>query len=231
MIETRRAHGVTYIKLDRPARRNALTAEALLALHEAIEGVTTPVAYLHGAGDAFCAGADFAAIAALETEEDASAFAGLGQEVMDTIEQTDVIVVAGIDGPARGGGVELALAADVRVATEAASFAETGVNVGLFGAWGGTIRLVEVIGLGHALDLSLTGRTISATEAKQIGLVSQLVEAPETVAIELATKPARSLRIIKQRLRDRGSYEAQLISEQEAFTDLIEAGASLPSVD
>lgn len=228
MLTTTSEGGLTTIVLDRPERRNALTPDGLEALGDAIEAVTDPVVHLTGAGSAFCAGADFAAIDGLETRAQAVAFAELGQSVADRIERSEAVVVAGIDGPARGGGVELALAADLRVATPAATFAQTGVDVGLFGAWGGTVRLPEVVGLGAALDLSLTGRTLGAEEARRIGLVSRVVDATRPVAAGLVDKPVRSLPVIKHRLRDRGGAPDRLEREAEAFAALVDAGPSLP---
>ncbi len=228
MIDTTSENGLTTVTLDRATRRSALTPDGLTALERAITEAADPVVYLTGAGTAFCAGADFDAIASLDGSEEARAFAALGQSVTETIESSDTIVVAGIDGPARGGGVELALAADLRIATSKASFAATGVDIGLFGAWGGTVRLPEVVGVSHGLDIALSGRTVSAVEAADIGLVSRIVEEPKAVAKTISHKPARSLRVIKQRLRDRGPATDRLDCEQDAAS-LIEAGPELPS--
>lgn len=229
MIDTTSENGLTTVTLDRPARRNALTTDGLTGLERAIAEAADPVVYLTGAGTAFCAGADFDTIASLDGKDEARTFAALGQSVAETIERSDTIVVAGIDGPARGGGVELALAADLRIATPEASFAATGIDIGLFGAWGGTVRLPEVVGVSHGLDIALSGRTVSATEAADIGLVSRIVEKPRAVAKTISQKPARSLRVIKQRVRDRGATSDRLEREQDAFASLIEAGPELPS--
>lgn len=100
--------------------------------------------------------------------------------MLGTIESTDSIVVAGVDGAARGGGVELCLAADLRLATPEASFAEPGVSMGIFGAWGGIRRLPDAVGDSHALDLSLTGRTIDARRRGTWGWSPGSLTTPET---------------------------------------------------
>ena len=140
--------------------------------------------------------------------------------------------MAGVDGAARGGGVELAVACDLRVATPRATFAEPGVTFGLFGAWGGTVRLPEVVGLGDAMDLSLSGRVIAAEEARRIGLVSRVVEEPRSVAEAVADNDPAALSHLKERLRDRGSTPEQEAADVEAFASLVERHAqSLRELD
>jgi enoyl-CoA hydratase/carnithine racemase len=222
MIETDHDGDVLTIRLARPERRNALTPSALDDLRAAVAAADAPVVYLTGAGSAFCAGADLDAVADLGDQEQARAFARRGQRVATTIEAADSAVVAGIDGPARGGGVELALACDVRVATPAASFAEPGVTFGLFGAWGGTVRLPDVVGTGAAMDLALSGRVIDAAEAKQVGLVSRVVDDPRDVAREIAANDSAALEAVKRLLRDDdGERQTRERREAAAFADLV----------
>lgn len=225
MIEIDEVEGVREIILARPQRRNALTPEGLDELEAAVVDADAPVVHLRGTGPAFCAGADLDVVADLD-REGAEEFAARGQRVADAIEGADAVVVAGIDGPARGGGVELALACDLRVATPDATFAEPGVRLGIFGAWGGTVRLPEVVGQGEALDLALSGRAIDAEEALRIGLVSRVVESPRTVAEELAANDPAALRVLKERLRDRADRSTRLERETEAFGRLIERNGS-----
>jgi len=226
MIEVADEGAVRVVRLDRPERRNAITPEGLDALAEAVEATETPVVYLHGAGSAFCAGADRSAVADLARGGDAETFVRRGQRAADAIEGSDAAVVAGIDGPARGGGVELALACDVRIATPEATFGEPGVTFGLFGAWGGTVRLPETVGAGEALDFSLSGRTIDAEEALRMGLVTRIVDAPKRVAEEIAENDPLALSLVKERLRDRSAEGAQKSGEVAAFESLIEAHES-----
>ena len=220
MIDTTRDGDILDVTFNRPESRNALTRDGLADLRETFETATAPVVYLSGAGTAFSAGADFDIVSSLSADE-AEPFIREGQAAARAIESYDGAVVAGIDGPARGGGVELALACDIRVATPEATFAETGVSLGLFGAWGGTARLPRIIGEGDALELSLTGRTLDASEAQRIGLVSRVVDDPRTVAEELLDNDYAALRTLKQRIRDRDSLEQQETREIEAFQRLI----------
>ncbi|WP_435333936.1 enoyl-CoA hydratase/isomerase family protein [Haloarchaeobius sp. TZWWS8] len=215
---------VTTVTIDRPARRNALTPDGLESLATAVETATTPVVYLTGADGAFSAGADFGVVSELD-RQGTRAFARLGQRVARTIETGESVVVAGIDGPARGGGVELALACDLRVATPEATFAETGVSLGLFGAWGGTVRLPRVLGEGEAMDLALSGRVIGAEEARRMGLVSRIVDDPREVADEVATNEPDALAVLKRRMRDDADREVQEAREAAVFADLVEEHA------
>jgi enoyl-CoA hydratase/carnithine racemase len=216
---------VRVLTLDRPERRNALTPAGLDALAEALEACPAPVAYLRGAGPAFCAGADLASVAAVADAEAVEPFIRRGQRVANAIEESPAVVVAGIDGAVRGGGVELAVACDLRLATPAATFGEPGVTFGLFGAWGGTIRLPEVVGLGDALDLSLSGRVIDSEEALRIGLVSRVLEEPRTVAERLADNDPTAMRLLKERLRDRRGKSIREDAELAAFETLVEEHA------
>ncbi|WP_410766415.1 enoyl-CoA hydratase/isomerase family protein [Haloferax sp. DFSO60] len=217
MIQTTDDDGIRVITINRPDSRNALRPQDLEALDSAVEEAETPVILVRGAGNAFCAGADLDSVAELSDPE---AFARLGQEVASTIESSPAVVVAGIDGPARGGGVELALACDVRVATPRATLGEPGVKLGLFGAWGGTVRLPRIVGEGHALEFSLSGRVVDADEALQMGLVSRIEDDPRTVAEEIAENERQSLRVIKERLRDRGSDVSRFEAEAQGFGEL-----------
>lgn len=221
MIEHRSAGGVRSITIDRPERRNALTEEGLRELERTVSEAAEPVLYLTGSGSAFCAGADLDTVAALDCES-AAAFADLGQRVARALESYDGAVVAGIDGPARGGGVELALACDLRIATPEATFAESGVSLGLFGAWGGTARLPRIVGEGAALDIGLSGRVLDAREAHRIGLCDRITEDPYAVAQSLADNDAAAMRTIKRRLRDRAPVDEQERRERAAFADLID---------
>ncbi|MFC7075188.1 enoyl-CoA hydratase/isomerase family protein [Haloarcula halophila] len=222
MVRTTVDGDVCTVTLDRPEKRNALTWEALDDLETAVAGTSAPVVVLRGAGEAFCAGADLAIVDELDADT-AAEFAALGQRVARTIETYDGAVVAAVDGAARGGGVELALACDLRVATPAATFAETGVRLGLFGAWGGTVRLPRIVGESAALDLALTGRTVDATEALRLGLVSRVTDEPRQVATELAAVDHAALRTLNELLRGGGDREQREARERTAFAELIAA--------
>jgi len=227
MIDIDDQGAIRVVTLDRPERRNALTSSGLEALETAVADPPVPVVYLHGAGEAFSAGADLESVAALADDADADveAFVRRGQRTADAIETSPAVVVAGIDGAARGGGVELAAACDLRIATPGATFAEPGVTFGLFGAWGGTVRLPELVGLGDALDLSLSGRVVDSEEARRIGLVSRIVEEPRAVAEGIAENDPAALEEVKACLRDRGSKAEREDGEVAAFEALVETHA------
>ncbi|ELY89377.1 enoyl-CoA hydratase/isomerase family protein [Natrialba taiwanensis] len=183
---------------------------------------TAPVIYIRGRGPAFCAGADLDAVSDFDGDRDrAREFARLGQRVARAIETSPAIVVAGIDGPAMGGGLELALACDVRVGTPASTYGEPGVTFGLFGAWGGTVRLPELVGRGAALEFALSGRTVDAEEALRLGLISRLEDDPRTVAEAIADNASDTLAVLKRRVRDDSKRELQERREAEAFAELV----------
>jgi enoyl-CoA hydratase/carnithine racemase len=193
MIRAGREGEVCVIRLDRPDRRNALTWEGLRDLRATLAAADAPVCYLHGSGPGFCAGADLETVEAL-TPETAREFAREGQRTAAAIADYDGAVVAGIDGAARGGGVELALACDLRVATPGATLAESGVELGLFGAWGGTHRLPRIVGPSVAADMALTGRVLDADAAREVGLVSRVTDDPRAVAERVAAQDERTVR-------------------------------------
>lgn len=219
MIRAERADDGEYrtVTIDRPEARNALTPEALDALERAVVDATEPVVLIRGAGSAFCAGADLGVV---ESLEDPAAFAGHGQRVADAIESADPVVIAGVDGAARGGGVELALACDIRVGTPDATFAESGVSIGLFGAWGGTARLPRVVGEGVALDIACSARVVDAEEAREIGLVSRVVADPAAVAREVADNDPEALAAVKRLVRAGARGAETAADERAAFERL-----------
>jgi len=224
VIRTQTTDGICTVTLDRPARRNALTMPALADLRDAVAASDAPVVYLHGAGEAFCSGADLDVVATLD-DDSVEAFVQAGQRTASALAEADAITVAGIDGPARGGGVELALGCDLRVATPEATFAESGVSLGLFGAWGGTARLPRIVGLGEAMDLALTGEVVDADAALRMGLVSRVVEDPKAIAETIAAHEPATLRAIKARLRDTDTQAVQEKREAEVFARLLETAA------
>jgi enoyl-CoA hydratase/carnithine racemase len=221
VIEVRRDGDVRVVTLSAPDRRNALTPDGLDRLATAVDDAETPVVYCHGAGAAFCAGADFSVVDDLSPAR-ARRFARNGQRVARTVSEADAVVIAGVDGAARGGGVELALACDLRVATPDATFAETGVSIGLFGAWGGTVRLREALAAADAFDLALTGRTVDAEDALRMGLVSRVTEDPRSVADSVAANDHRAVAVLKRRLRDDAPARTRERREARAFGDLVE---------
>ena len=227
---------VRVVTIDRPERRNALSGDALDAIRAAVQD-PPPVVHLRGAGDAFCSGADLAEVRRVATMVDAAEgetpmtpdeardvvapFVRKGQRTTRAVAECDAVVVAGVDGAARGGGVELALACDLRVATPAASFAESGATFGLFGAWGGTARLPRIVGQGDALDISVSGRVVDAEEAHRMGLVQRVVTDPMAVSEGLAGNDPAAMRLVTERIRDDRPVEVQEEREVRAFAELV----------
>jgi enoyl-CoA hydratase/carnithine racemase len=220
MIRSTAVDGLRVVTLDAPERANALTRDGLDALRDAVTDADESVLYLRGAGEAFCAGADLDTVDEL-SGADAAAFARRGQRVARALAGFDGATVAGVDGAARGGAVDLALACDLRLATPAATVAASGVTIGLLGAWGGTARLPRVVGQGVALDLALTGRVLDAEAALRTGLVSRVTETPRTVAETVAEHDPAAVRAVMRCVRGAGPREDRERREAAAFADLV----------
>jgi enoyl-CoA hydratase len=183
VVLTAREGGLATVTVNRPEALNALNQEVLERLASTFAELAADeqcrVIILTGAGDrAFIAGADIAAMATLSAEE-ARTFMELGQAVCNRIESAPQVVIAAVNGYALGGGCEVALACDLRVAAEQARLGLPEVTLGIIPAWGGTQRLPRLVGRGRAKQLILTGRPITAAEAWQIGLVNQVVPADQ----------------------------------------------------
>jgi enoyl-CoA hydratase len=175
--------GVAIVKINRPEALNALNAQVIDDLSDAFGAIRRDDAIravmLTGEGKAFVAGADIAAMRELDTVHGRDFMIKL-QAVADQIEMVEKPVVAAINGYALGGGCELALACDVRFASEKAKFGQPEVNLGIIPGGGGTQRLPRLIGKGIAKYLIFSGETIDAQEALRIGLVEKVFP-PETL--------------------------------------------------
>ena len=184
------------VRLNRAARRNALTGamlERLSELFASIERRRDPprVVILTGeGGEAFSAGTDIKELATLDAEG-ATQASRRGQEVCDRIERCGVPVIAAVNGVAAGGGCELALACHLRIASRAARFQLPETKLGVIPAYGGTQRLARLTGSGRALEMMLTGQSVSADEALRLGLVNRISE-PERL-LEDATALAQEI--------------------------------------
>jgi len=199
--------------------------DGLEALEAAIDDADEPVIYLRGRGPAFSAGADLNEVAALEGDRDRAAdFARLGQRVARTIEDAPAVVVAGIDGPARGGGLELALPVTFVWARPSRPTANRG-SASAVRRLGRDRQVAPVLGEGDALEFALSGRSIDAEEALRIGLISRIDDDPRSVAEEIATNETDALVALKRRIRDDGERATQERREAAAFADLVAAHA------
>ncbi|MFO8110277.1 MAG: enoyl-CoA hydratase-related protein [Thermoplasmata archaeon] len=177
MIELEKKNDITVIYIDNPPM-NVLCSELLHEMHEALETLEgdeeTRAVVVTGKGRAFVAGADIKEMMEM-SQEDALDFAELGQGALTRLEELPVPVIAAVNGFALGGGTELALACDIRIASEAAKFGQPEVNLGVIPGFGGTQRLPRAIGPGKAKELIYTGDIIDAKEALEIGLVQHVL--------------------------------------------------------
>ncbi|MSP56647.1 MAG: crotonase/enoyl-CoA hydratase family protein [Myxococcales bacterium] len=199
-MRVERAGVVWTFILDRPAQRNAVDRDTSNALYAAFiefnRNDTACVAVLWGEGPDFCAGADLKAIARGEPNDVLPIQPGNPAPLGPTRLTLDKPVIAAIEGHAVAGGLELAIWADLRVAADDAIFGVTCRRYGVPLIDGGTVRLPRLIGLSRAMDLILTGRTVTAKEALDIGLVNRLV--PAGTALTAATALAHQLAALPQ---------------------------------
>jgi enoyl-CoA hydratase len=177
-IEVSKEGRVGLIKINRPEALNALNSRTFDELSDALrklngdESVGTIV--IAGQGKAFVAGADIAELKRMDTFQ-AKRFSLKGQEVFSLIESLDKPVIAAVNGFCLGGGCELAMACDIRVASEEAKFGQPEVNLGTTPGFAGTQRLPRLVGEGRAKELLMTGDIIDAQTARDIGLVNKVV--------------------------------------------------------
>lgn len=201
---------VAVLTVNRPDKRNALNGPTRAALMAALDGIRTDeairVVVITGAGDkAFIAGAD---IGEFEGRTPVDQFRVMtGPSVFDAIETFPKPVIAMINGFALGGGCELAMACDVRVAADTAKLGQPEVNLGIIPGGGGTQRLPRLVGSGNAYKLLFTGEFIDAGEALRIGLVDEVVPAAElrtrvmALAATISEKSPVALQLIKEAVR------------------------------
>ncbi len=223
---------VATITINREKVRNALNAatrnELLAALHEVEADDGLRVVIITGAGDkAFVAGADINELRALPSATLARQDSQRAHEVGLYMAEMSKIVIAAINGFALGGGCELAMSCDIRLAADSAKLGQPEINLGIMPGWGGTQRLTRLVGPGMSKLLNLTGELIPADEALRIGLVervypaAELMEGARTLARQIASKAPLAVAAIKQAinrglnmpLTDACMYEAALFGD------------------
>jgi len=208
-ILVERKENYAVITLNRPkvlnALNQALMAELDAALDELAADESVRAVVLTGAGErAFAAGADIGEFNALPSASVAAELSLRGQAVMNKIERLPKPVIAAVNGFALGGGCELAMACDIRIAADTARLGQAEINLGITPGYGGTQRLPRLVGKGAAKLLCLTGDHITADEALRIGLVDRVVPAAdllaeaEALAAKLASKAPVVMAAIKQ---------------------------------
>ncbi|WP_082078831.1 MULTISPECIES: enoyl-CoA hydratase-related protein [unclassified Bradyrhizobium] len=195
-VQYEKKGAIAYVTVNRPKVLNALNTPTWTDLRAAFEDAKADASVhgviLTGAGDkAFIAGADISELAHVDAYE-AEKSSRFGQDVLDLIENLGKPVIAAVNGFVLGGGCETAMACTIRIAAEHAKFGQPEVKLGLLPGGGGTQRLPRLVGKGRALQLILTGETISAQEAYRIGLVNEvvpaasLIERAETILKQIA---------------------------------------------
>jgi enoyl-CoA hydratase len=206
ILQPERRGSLLLVTINRPESLNALNTaffdemDQLIANDAADPGLSAVV--ITGAGKAFIAGADIAEMVN-KTPAEAEAFSLRGQTTFRGISTTAVPVIAAINGFALGGGLELALACDFRIASSNAKFGQPEVNLGLIPGYAGTQRLPRLVGMGDALFMLITGEMLTAADALRIGLVQkvtepeQLMEEVLRIAGVIASKGPDAVKLIK----------------------------------
>jgi 3-hydroxypropionyl-coenzyme A dehydratase len=179
MITTSKDEGVCIVKINRPTKLNAMNIdvakEIISTFQQLDKDDSVKVIVLTGEGDkAFSAGADIEYMSKISADE-SEVYAKLGQEVTATVENVTKPTIAAINGFALGGGCEVAMSCDIRIASENARMGQPEVTIGIPPGWGGTQRLMRIVGIAKAKELVYTGKMIKASEAKEIGLVNNVV--------------------------------------------------------
>jgi enoyl-CoA hydratase len=220
--------GVATVTIHRPEKRNALNAQVRRELVDALDALATDpdvrVVILTGAGDrAFVAGADIGEFAERSPLEQRATMEG--RRVFEVLADHPKPTIAAINGYALGGGCELALACDLRIAARSARLGQPEVALGLLPGGGGTQRLPRLVGLGRALRMILTGDLLDAEEAARIGLVDEVVDddalagRARAVATRIAAHSPVAVKLIKQAVRAAAELplSAGLALERELF--------------
>ena len=221
--------GILWARLNRPEALNAINEEVVEGLEKLVAKVREEkdirVVVIIGTGKAFCAGADIKMFLRSDTFAAREIIERLGK-ALEAFEDLDVPIIAAINGFALGGGCEMAMACDIVIASEKASFGQPEINIGIIPGAGGTQRLARLIGWKKAMELCLTGDRISAGEAERLGLVNRVVKDEElenevrNLAKKIAEKSPYAVMLVKQAvnrgfkmgLKDGIAYERDLFA-------------------
>jgi enoyl-CoA hydratase len=206
-IDLQKEDGVAVLTISRPEALNAMNVAMLHELREVIEQVESDdevrVLVITGSGKAFVAGADIAHMCGFSPQE-AKEWSDLGQGTLGKIASMKKPVIAAVNGYALGGGTELAMACDIRVASDRAVFGQPEVKLGMIAGFGGTQRLPRLVGAGKAKEMLFTGDLYDAEAAREMGLVNKVVPAGELLdycldmARRIASRGPRAVRLSKE---------------------------------
>ncbi len=224
-----KSEGIATVTLNRPEALNAFSKEVIEEVLTAIEDIkadeTIRVVVLTGAGEkAFSAGADIKAMKGINALK-ARKLSLMGEKLCVSLENLEKPVIAALNGYALGGGLEVAMSCDLRIASEDSRMGQTEINIGLIPGWGGTQRLTRLIGSTKTKEMVFTGKMIDAKTAEQLGIINMAVPADkfrETVhafALDLAQKAPIAIRIAKA-LINKGAeigIDSALALEREGF--------------
>ena len=224
-----KSEGIATITLNRPEALNAFSKEVVSEVLQALEDIRSDesvrVVILTGAGEkAFSAGADIKAMIGMNASK-ARELSLMGEKLCLALENLEKPVIAALNGYALGGGLEVAMSCDLRIASEDSRMGQTEINIGLIPGWGGTQRLTRLVGRTKAKEMVFTGKMIDAKTAEQVGIVNMVVpadkfrEAVRQFALELALKAPVAIKVAKA-LIDKGAeigLDSALALEREGF--------------
>ncbi len=202
MVDLELDQGLAVITINRPNARNAIAPQTMDQLGQAIVGAKGALCLvIRGEGDkAFVSGGDLKELSALRTEEQAAAMAWRMRSLCDELANFPAPVVAALNGHAFGGGAEVAVAADIRVAADDIKIGFNQVSLEIMPAWGGAERLAALVGRGRALMLAGTGAVLTADQAEKVGLVDRVLPRAtfetewRSLARALANRPAGDIK-------------------------------------
>jgi 2-(1,2-epoxy-1,2-dihydrophenyl)acetyl-CoA isomerase len=227
------AEGTTTITLNRPDKLNAFIGHMRRDLAEALEHAGSDrgvkVVIITGAGRAFCSGGDIGFMAELMERRDSDEFSrilGAGRRVITAIRSMTKPVIASINGPAAGAGLNLALACDLRIASSNATFTQSFVKVGLHPDWGGTYFLPRLVSPNKACEMFFLGDSIDAAEALRLNIVNRVVapEELETATLQLAERlraaPPIAIAAVKQAIYISGASDLDEMLRYETEAQL-----------
>lgn len=236
ILKYQQESGVGILTISRPDSLNALNSlffkEFDHFLHEVPSMKDLKVLVITGEGKAFAAGADVTEMQKMKVR-DGYNFSKTGQEAFSKLVNLEIPVIAAVNGYALGGGCELAMSCDFRIASTEAKFSMPEVSLGLIPGYGGTKRLSSLTGLGNALYMILTGQMIEANDALRIGLVQKVVEPnflmieTTTIANKIAEQGPNAIKMSKKTIR-KGYYtelDKGLDLEAEAFSKMFDSDA------
>jgi enoyl-CoA hydratase len=222
LIKISEKDGISQLTISRPDAMNALNSAFFREFKDYLKNLSSDIKALviTGEGKAFVAGADIAEMAEMNSEQ-ALEFSRTGQEVFRMLQEFDIPVIAAVNGFALGGGCELAMACDIRLAGDKAKFGQPEVSLGLIPGYAGTQRMPRLVGLGNALYYLMTGDYMNAEEALRIGLVQKVVETENllnearALAEKIISKGPSAVAKVKKVAREGLELSLQVGSELE----------------